>query len=210
MKSKKLSALILIATIVFSFSAVAVLEVFAAEGDSCTQANAVQTCGSADKCIERVGGVGSACAGASCRTPGSTTECGAGKICVGVSIVNNVSYCVASGDATAEGGSPTFPTRGQQGPAVGGGTDGQTLMNPLKVGSLEALLTLVIDAIIDIGLIILVLAIVWVGFLFVAAQGKEEKIREARGALLWTVVGGMLVLGAKVISEVIKATVNTL
>jgi hypothetical protein len=52
--------------------------------------------------------------------------------------------------------------------------------------------------------------IVYVGFLFVAAQGNEEKIRSARSALVWTVIGGLILLGAKAIALVIEQTVSTL
>lgn len=72
------------------------------------------------------------------------------------------------------------------------------------------LLGLILDAIITLGTIVLVLALVWVGFLFVFAQGAEEKIRDARSALLWTVLGGLLLLGAKAISLVIQSTVEAL
>lgn len=85
-----------------------------------------------------------------------------------------------------------------------------TLDNPLRTDSLEGLLVIVLKAVVQIGTILLVLALVWVGFLFVMAQGSEEKIREARSAFVWTVIGGMLLLGATAISEVIKATVQTL
>ncbi len=87
---------------------------------------------------------------------------------------------------------------------------GATLENPLNAGSLPELLTVILGAVIQIGSILLVLALVWVGFLFVMAQGAEEKIRDARSALVWTVIGGMLLLGATAISEVIQATVQTL
>lgn len=89
-------------------------------------------------------------------------------------------------------------------------TDSATLDNPLRAGSLPELLTIVLNALIQIGTIVLVLALVYVGFLFVAAQGAEEKIRDARRALLWTVIGGMLLLGATAISGVISATVQAL
>ncbi len=52
--------------------------------------------------------------------------------------------------------------------------------------------------------------LVYVGFLFVAAQGNEEKIRSARSALVWTLIGGLILLGATAISKVIQATANTL
>ena len=52
--------------------------------------------------------------------------------------------------------------------------------------------------------------LVYVGFLFVAARGNEEKISSARSALVWTVVGGLILLGASAISAVIQATVGTI
>jgi hypothetical protein len=82
--------------------------------------------------------------------------------------------------------------------------------NPLKAASLSELLTVILHAIVQIGSILLVLALVYVGFLFVAAQGAEEKIRDARGALVWTVVGGLLLLGAETIAKVVEATVKAL
>lgn len=86
----------------------------------------------------------------------------------------------------------------------------KTLVNPLKVNSLEGLLGLIIDAAVQLGTIVLILALVYVGFLFVAARGSEEKIRDARRYFFWIVIGGLLVLGAKGLSEVIKSTANTL
>lgn len=84
------------------------------------------------------------------------------------------------------------------------------LENPLNAGSLPELLNVVLKAVIQLGSILLVLALVWVGFMFVMAQGREEKIRDARSALVWTVLGGVLLLGAQAISLVISATVQSL
>jgi hypothetical protein len=68
----------------------------------------------------------------------------------------------------------------------------------------------ILDGVVLIGSIFLTLMIVYVGFLFVAAQGNEEKIRSARSALVWTVIGGLILLGAKAIALVIEQTVSTL
>ena len=90
------------------------------------------------------------------------------------------------------------------------GTD-ISLFNPLQGGaSLESFLGNILKFVIRIGTIIVILMMVYVGFLFVAAQGKEEKIREARQALLWTVVGALILLGAQAIALGIKATVDAL
>ena len=88
-------------------------------------------------------------------------------------------------------------------------TDG-TLQNPLTASSLPDLLNTILGAVVKIGGVLLVLALVWVGFLFVAAQGSEEKIRDARSALVWTVVGGLILLGAQAISLAVQATAAAL
>lgn len=87
---------------------------------------------------------------------------------------------------------------------------GQTLMNPLKANNLEELLLAILRGVVQLGTIFLVLALVWTGFLFVYAQGAEERIKNARAALMWTVVGGLLLLGAQGIALVLQATVNAL
>lgn len=83
------------------------------------------------------------------------------------------------------------------------------LTNPIRVDSLQELLQIVLEAVVQIGSIILVLALVYVGFLFVVAQGNEEKITNAKNALLWTIIGGLILLGASAIGAVIGSTVET-
>lgn len=107
------------------------------------------------------------------------------------------------------------PTDGNPGP---GPTTGNTqtnsgggLTNPLgSIDSLPDFLNLLLKAVVDIGVIVLTLAIVYVGFLFVKAQGNEEQLRSARSALMWTVIGGLVLLGAQTIGMVIQSTVNSL
>ncbi len=62
----------------------------------------------------------------------------------------------------------------------------------------------------QIGTVIIILMLVYVGFLFVTAQGNDSKISEARTALLWTVVGALILLGAQAISLGIQSTVQAL
>lgn len=81
---------------------------------------------------------------------------------------------------------------------------------PEGVCTLEGFVNILLEAVVNIGTILLVLALVWTGFLFIKAQGNEEELRSARSALLWVVLGGGLLLGAQVLSLVIKATIETL
>ena len=90
-------------------------------------------------------------------------------------------------------------------------SSGETLVNPLQGGgTLESFLTGILQFIIRIGTIVVILMLVYVGFKFVTAQGNDTKISEARRMLLWTVVGGLVLIGAVVIKDGIMATVQAL
>jgi hypothetical protein len=122
---------------------------------------------------------------------------------------------------------PCTPTAPAMGGSVGspntGGTSGNfvgqtsppgqnvTLINPLKGGtSLMSFLNSILDFIIQIGTIVVILMMVFVGYKFVAARGEPAKITEARSALLWTLVGALILLGSKAIAIGIEATVQAL
>ncbi|MFZ2167354.1 MAG: pilin [Minisyncoccia bacterium] len=88
---------------------------------------------------------------------------------------------------------------------------GTTLKNPLKSGtSLSGFLNSILDFVIRIGTIAIILMLVFVGYKFVVAQGAPGKIEEAKKMLLWTVIGALILLGAKAISTAIQATVTAL
>lgn len=117
--------------------------------------------------------------------------------------------------------SPTTPTQTQttgtntsQTQTTGvntGSSQGVTLINPLGAGtSLPILLKDILQFVVQIGTVIIILMLVYVGFLFVTAQGNDSKISEARTALLWTVVGALILLGAQAISLGIQSTVQAL
>lgn len=86
------------------------------------------------------------------------------------------------------------------------------LMNPLGgTCSLTALIDAVLSFIVkDVGPVVITLMLVYCGFLFVAAQGNEEKLGQARTALMWTVIGAIILLGAVTIEAVISNTVSSL
>lgn len=100
------------------------------------------------------------------------------------------------------------------GGGIGGGTNPGTsggLTNPLKdIDTLPEFLNAILGGIVQIGTIVLIMMLVYVGFLFVAARGNAEKIQGAKSALVWTVIGGLILLGATAIQAVISATVESL
>ena len=86
------------------------------------------------------------------------------------------------------------------------------LDNPFRSGdSLSELMSNIFDGIIfPLGGILAVLAFIYSGFLFVTAQGNESKLGKAKRALLYTAIGTAILLGARVISEVISGTIEQL
>lgn len=87
---------------------------------------------------------------------------------------------------------------------------GGTIKNPLNICSIPELINLILGLVVDIGLPVVALAIIYVGFLFVSARGNESKLSEAKTAFFWTVVGAGIVLGAFVISAAIQGTIDNL
>lgn len=86
-----------------------------------------------------------------------------------------------------------------------------TLFNPLKAGtSLSSLLSDILAFVIRIGVIVVILMIVYVGFKFVMAQGKPGEIEAAKKMLFWTLVGALILLGAQAIASAIQATVTAI
>lgn len=85
------------------------------------------------------------------------------------------------------------------------------LNNPIgNVGDLYTLINAVLKVVVSIGTIIVVLALVYAGFLFIAARGNPEKINQAKSVFLWTVVGAIVLLGAEALSQVVQNTAREL
>ena len=84
------------------------------------------------------------------------------------------------------------------------------LMNPIGTTDLASFLAKILKLVAQIAFPVVVLFLVYVGFLFVSSQGNPEKIKEARNYFFWAVVGALLVLGAEALSLAIKATVGQL
>jgi len=68
----------------------------------------------------------------------------------------------------------------------------------------------ILDFVIKIGTVVVILMMVFVGYKFVVAQGKEAEIREARDALLWTLIGALILLSSKAIAFGIEKTVQAI
>jgi hypothetical protein len=94
-------------------------------------------------------------------------------------------------------------------PFLVGAQASQGLTNPIKVSSVQELLVILLNLVIIIATPIVVLFIILAGFKYVTAQGNPAKIQEATQALTYAIIGGVLIVGAVAISEIIKDLVNS-
>lgn len=126
-------------------------------------------------------------------TPGTPSGLGSG---------NPPSTMTTPGNPASVGsgnGAPSTPTDGDQ----------SRLQNFTNINSIpEAFGALLNKIIIPIAIPFVALAIIYTGFLFVAARGNEDKLSKAKEALKWTIIGTAIVLGAYVIAQVVENTVN--
>ena len=97
----------------------------------------------------------------------------------------------------AQGGAPFQP--------AGGGVS-----SPIKAKTIAEFADNILGIVIQVGIPVAVIMIVYTGFLFVTAGGNSEKLDTAKKAFLWTVIGAGVLLGAKAISFAIQGTIANL
>lgn len=84
-----------------------------------------------------------------------------------------------------------------------------TICNPLHATSVTTVLTDVVNIAIPIGAVIAVIMFVYVGFKFIFAQGKPEKITDAWKWFAYVAIGTAILLGAKVIITIMESTLTS-
>lgn len=82
------------------------------------------------------------------------------------------------------------------------------LWNPLGDKSIGDIFLAILDIIMVFAVPVILFFLVWAGFLYVTAQGNEEKLNKAHRALLYAIIGGLLVLGAQVLLYTITNTIE--
>lgn len=117
-----------------------------------------------------------------------------------------VSFAADPGDITNNGGDITNDGGEIISPPAPGTT--MELANPLKAKSIDAFILSIIEVIMVFLIPIIVLYIMYAGFLFVTARGNATQIADAKRALLYAIIGGVIVVGAKLIIDVIQGTVD--
>jgi hypothetical protein len=79
----------------------------------------------------------------------------------------------------------------------------QGLCNPLGDRDVTQILDDVVDFLLAVAVPIAVIATVWAGFLFMTAGGSEDKIRLAKRAITYTVIGIAILIISKGITSVL-------
>jgi hypothetical protein len=120
-----------------------------------------------------------------------------GLVVIGMFIGGNIVYAVPTGQV---GDAPVGDVNKGSSQTI------TALQNPLKANSIREVIFLAVDIAIYIGTIFAVLAIIFVGFKFVAAQGNETKLKDAKTWFMWIIIGLAILISSKVMVEIVKTT----
>ncbi len=84
--------------------------------------------------------------------------------------------------------------------------------NPLGTSStdLPGFVANVLNAIVDLLFPVVVIMLLYSGFLFVISRGNIEKLGDAKKALMYTLIGAAIVLGASGLAHVIQNTISAI
>ncbi len=85
-----------------------------------------------------------------------------------------------------------------------GGSTGFELKNPIDSEDFAAIVKKIAELIVKVALPILVVMIIWAGAQFVFAQGNEQKLKDAKTTLWYSLIGALLVVGAFAIATAIE------
>lgn len=88
-----------------------------------------------------------------------------------------------------------------------------TITNPLRLGgspitSLEGFIRAVLSLLIVVLTPLVALAIIFAGFQYVTAGGNPTKIQSASRALMYAIIGAILVIGAITLADVIDGAIG--
>lgn len=119
-------------------------------------------------------------------------------------VVMQASILLLPAISLAQPAPPANPSNPNASSSVGGGS----FVNPIQYDTIEDLLIAILNALVLILFPIIVLMLVYCGFAFISARGNESKIKEARRVFFWTLIGGLIILGAKALALAIAATVS--
>lgn|SRR3989344_4361992 len=116
-----------------------------------------------------------------------------------------VSYCGGQYSPSMCSAVPSASVTPSVSSCVGGAC---VIKNPLKVNDFEALLNIVIDFIFWIGMALAPVMFIVAGLLYVTAAGNPQKTEQAKKIIIYTVIGLVVLLLAKGLTEVLKSVIG--
>ncbi len=84
--------------------------------------------------------------------------------------------------------------------------------NPLGSNqtSIPNLVSLVLTYVTRVGGVVAIIAFIYAGFKFVQARGNETELKKAKDIFFWTVIGVAILLGAKLLADLVIGTIKSL
>lgn len=114
-----------------------------------------------------------------------------------------ITLAVSSGAPTnVNSGTPTNVS----GPGNGNSSLSVKLANPISSNTVSALLSKLLDLVVQIGVVVVTMGIIYSGFLYATARGNSSKVKSAHETFYWTIIGAAIVLGAFAITKVVGDT----
>lgn len=121
----------------------------------------------------------------------------------------------------SNGGGNNPPGGGNNNPGGGNAADSngnattagwpqEVFENPLNVTDLNSFVIGLLNALLKIGIPVMVIFLVYSGLRLVMARGNEKELESAKTNLLWVVVGVLILLSAWTIVKVLKGTFDEL
>ncbi len=143
--------------------------------------------------------------------PTSTSpSTGSGSTQQGIPSTAGSSQSGIPGRSPQQSGIPGVPS-GSTSPGQSTGTILDVhLNNPLKVNNIQDAVKFFVNTLIKIAIPFIVVFFIWAGLKFILAQGKPDKITEAKKMFWYTIIGTLLILGAWTITNAIIGTVNSI
>jgi uncharacterized membrane protein len=87
------------------------------------------------------------------------------------------------------------------------GSPGQ-FASPIGPQNFSGIINAIVDVVIEVGIVVIILAIIYSGYLFVTAQGNDEKISTAKKTFYYVIIGTIILLGARQLSVVLQNTAS--
>lgn len=127
-----------------------------------------------------------------------------------ISIIVSSFFLVQTVFAQPSTSTRPLPHPGQNSQPTTGVAPSVSLESPLKnIGSIEGLLVAILNIVIILMIPIIVFFIILAGFKYVTAQGNASQVEDATRSLTYAIIGGVLILGAVALSQIIANVVKS-